>query len=431
MAVQYASGTIVQANYMGTTADGLSVIPGTFADGFQVADSPDTLIGGTTPGTGNVISYGPWTSAYTANYASNAPGDFVGGAVWAPPAIDILNISSTNMGSAGTVVEGNKLGTDVTGTVALGNPGFGIDLVDVAGITIGGTTAGAGNIIAANSQGGIGFLSGSSPGVGDLGSSNDLVEGNFIGVNFDSLGNPIAGLGNGGMAFAYPSEEAGIYMNDPADPNQTSSGNTIGGMAAGSGNVISGNLAPGVVLSGAGVTENVVAGNWIGTSAMGTVAVGNTGDGLYINQASANTIGGTAIGAANLISGNSNGVELDDASGNLVQGDMIGIDQTGEVALGNSGAGVLVDGGSSANTIGGAVGGSRNVISGNVVGVSITDAATNANLVAGNLIGTDVTGSNAIGNLTGGINIAGGSSTTIGGTTTLAQCDLRQRRRRH
>ena len=53
---------------------------------------------------------------------------------------------------------------------------------------------------------------------------------------------------------------------------------------------------------------------------------------------------------------------------------------------------MLVDAGSSSNTIGGPVGGARNLISGNAKGVVITGSATTNTTVAGNLIGTDLTG---------------------------------------
>ena len=109
-------------------------------------------------------------------------------------------------------------------------------------------------------------------------------------------------------------------------------------------------------------------------------------------MASHNTIGGTTPGSGNLISGNTNGVEIDGASGNLVQGNLIGTDTTGRLAMGNTGAGVLIENGSSSNTIGGPVGGARNVISGNAEGVAITGATTTGNVVAGNLIGTDING---------------------------------------
>ena len=75
-----------------------------------------------------------------------------------------------------------------------------------------------------------------------------------------------------------------------------------------------------------------------------------------------------------------------------MQGNLIGTDWTGTLPLGNTGAGVLVDAGSSSNTIGGPVGGARNVISGNAEGIEITGTTTTGTDIAGNLIGTDITG---------------------------------------
>ena len=75
-------------------------------------------------------------------------------------------------------------------------------------------------------------------------------------------------------------------------------------------------------------------------------------------MSSSMTIGGTTVGAGNLISGNdANGVEIDDSSAILVQGNLIGLDQTGTLAMGNAGAGVLIDTRSTSNTVGGLVAG--------------------------------------------------------------------------
>ncbi len=225
--------------------------------------------------------------------------------------------------------------------------------------------------------------------------NNELVESNYIGI--DSTGNHA--LGNGG---------AGIAIIDGA------TGNTIGGTAAGSGNVISGNAGDGI--DDIDANANLIAGNWIGTDAVGTAALANSGDGVFIDPSSSVTIGGTALGAGNLISGNAgNGIEINDASGTLVQGNLIGLDQTGTRALGNHGAGVLIDNGSTSNTIGAAgTGGGRNFISGNAEGILITGATTAFTDVAGNLIGTNVKGTAAVANLTGGVIITGGIGATIG-----------------
>ena len=76
---------------------------------------------------------------------------------------------------------------------------------------------------------------------------------------------------------------------------QEPSDNTIGGTTAGSGNVISGNGNDGIWLNGA--SDNVVDGNMIGTDSTGTQELGNTYSGVYIDaRAPNNTIGGTTAG---------------------------------------------------------------------------------------------------------------------------------------
>ncbi len=269
--VAYSNGTVVQGNDVGTTADGMAVLPGqlVFA-GIEVVDAPGTLIGGTAPGTGNLVSTGPSTSAYPTDQS-------IPGFPFPAAGIVIGAYQSTTRACAGTVVEGNLIGTNATGTLALGNPTYGIALGNVSDITIGGTTAAATNVIAGNSAGGIVIVGAADPAFGgpsntDYGSSDNLIEGNLIGINFDSHGNPIAGLGNGGTFIpnGYAANEAGIYIYDPADPNQTSTDNTIGGLAAGAGNIIANNVGPGVAVVGANAFDNPILGNSIyGNSGLG------------------------------------------------------------------------------------------------------------------------------------------------------------------
>ena len=136
---------------------------------------------------------------------------------------------------------------------------------------------------------------------------------------------------------------------------------------------------------------------------------------MFVSGSSAVTIGGTAAGAGNLISGNAaNGIEISDSTGTVIQGNLIGLDQTGTLALGNHGAGVWIGNGSVSNTIGSPVAGGRNFIAGNAEGVLITGSSTAGTDVAGNLIGTNYEGTAAVGNLTAGIVIAGGTGATIG-----------------
>src|SRR5262249_54025112 len=139
-------------------------------------------------------------------------------------------------------------------------------------------------------------------------------------------------------------------------------------------------------------------------------------------QGSGNTIGGSAAGAGNIISGNlAGGIRINGTSSNVVQGNFIGTDVTGTVALGNGGDGGLIANGATNNTIGGNVSGTRNIISGNSRdGIEITGSGTNNNWVAGNFIGTNAAGSAAILTFyTGGVHgvdIAAGAQGNIIGT---------------
>jgi hypothetical protein len=91
---------------------------------------------------------------------------------------------------------------------------------------------------------------------------------------------------------------------------------------------------------------NQITGNYIGTDVTGTVRLFNVGSGVYIVDAPNNTIGGTAAGARNILSGNGpvgngstgDGVTIQGAgaTGNVVQGNYIGTDVSGNAALGNA-----------------------------------------------------------------------------------------------
>ena len=168
-----------------------------------------------------------------------------------------------------------------------------------------------------------------------------------------------------------------------------------------------------------GSTGNTVAGNQV---------VGNKGDGLLITGGStSNTIGGTTLGARNVISGNTyNGVNLDGTgtANNVVEGNSIGIDASGRFAFGNGFDGVRIEAGAARNTVGGPDGLTRNVISGNVFdGVAIRDPGTSNNVVYGNYIGTDASGTSPMGNRYG-VAVYNGASNNVIGSPTYAALNL-------
>src|SRR4029453_6226206 len=65
--------------------------------------------------------------------------------------INPFTISAINVNTANNVIEGHFPGVDVSGSIARGNGGAGVSInANAANNRVGGTTAGSGNIIAAN-----------------------------------------------------------------------------------------------------------------------------------------------------------------------------------------------------------------------------------------------------------------------------------------
>jgi len=241
---------------------------------------------------------------------------------------------------------------------------------------IGGTNAGAGNVISGNLGNGI-LMRGSNV-------VNNTVLGNFIGTGATGMN-------------ALPNTVAGVTIDTG------SSSNLIGGTVAGARNVISGNILNydyGVIIAGPGTSGNLVEGNYIGLGSNGVTAVPNYFGMMCSGGATTNTFGGTVAGARNIISGNSSyGMMVKDSgtSGNVVEGNYVGLDANGVTAVPNY-FGVIVYNGATNNLIGGTSAGAANFVSGNYYGVYITDPGTSGNFVEGNFIGTDHTGTSGVGN---------------------------------
>jgi titin len=366
--LQAPGSDVIAGNYLGTDVTGTAA-SANGGNGVSIsAGSANNTIGGTAAGAGNLVA---------ANAGSGV---------------------SISGGSGGNLVQGNRIGTDVSGTQALANQN-GVALFSGAiGNTIGGTLPGARNVLSGNRGYGLDLIGSGTAGNG--------VRGNFIGT--DAAGT--AALPNG--------DRGVIIQNGAAD-------NTVGGAAGGAGNLISGNTGRGVDIFGGGTTGNQVLGNYIGTTVDGTAALPNSDDGVAIDfGATADIIGGTAGGAGNLISGNTNnGIEIfgNGAANNQVLGNLIGTDVTGTQALGNGRYGLAISDMAMNNTIGGTASGARNIISANnFCGIILATGAA-SNVVQGNYIGTDLTGTQALGNGSAGyvavaVVDAGTSNNLIGGT---------------
>lgn len=273
------------------------------------------------------------------------------------------------------VIQGNFLGIDAAGNARPNS--LGIQLFNSSNNTIGGTTAAARNVISGNGTNGV-----------ELGGSGNVIQGNFIGTNPAGT----TAIANG----------AGVFIS-----GTTSTNNLI------TGNLISGNTR-GVSIQAPG---NTVQGNLIGTDFSGQNRVPNV---FGIEANAANTlIGGLTVSARNVISGNEVGVSFG-GDGSKVQGNFIGTNITGTLALGNNSQGVVAN---SSGLIGGTVPEARNVISANggLGNVLLLSNASGGAIVQGNYIGTDVTGNRALSDSTPAGIAVGGLSSLIGGTTPGAQ----------
>jgi hypothetical protein len=489
------SNSTIQGNYIGIDATGsLAVSNG--GDGLELyGNSHDITIGGTNAGARNVVSGNGGNAIYLAtcsnivvqgNYlGTDASGSVAianaGSGLVATSGNQAITIGGTNSlalnlisgnrgdglnldGLSNSVVQGNFIGTDISGTLVVSNAGAGIDIYNSAqALMLGGTSSGSRNLLGGN--GSYGILA-QGPGAGNLsilgnfigldvtgshalpngtgiglfgdvrntviGGTNlaarnyisgnlysgiliggnvfgTLIEGNYVGVATNGL----ASLGNGGV---------GISLYGGAATN------SIGGTAPGAGNLVSANGNDGIQLSGLGTSYNLVQGNLVGTTRTGSNALGNAYSAVSLfGGPTFNTIGGTTAAARNILSAGTNGdgVYLSDpgTSNNVIQGNYIGTDISGTAPMGNHNVGVFVGNGATSNLFGGTVAGAGNVISANFNdGLQFYGPGTSYNLVQGNFVGTDKTGSHPLGNGSSAISIFSGALlNTVGGTTAAAR----------
>ncbi len=332
-----------------------TTIDGTTQPGFSSAPII-TLDGSSLTSTKNGLTISAGSSTVRGLIIINFPGD----------GLDILT-------NGGNMVAGNYIGTN--GTTAAPNATDGI-FINCGNNTIGGTTSSDRNVIAGN--GNYGILISGAPATGNV------VKGNYIGTN--AAGSAVLQNASSGIGVS------------------SGSNNTIGGSAAGAGNVIAGSKLDGVTISfGSG---NVVQGNIIGLDASGTVALANN-NGINITQSSNTPLANSVIG--NVISGNKqSGITTNNDSGDTIQGNFIGTNSAGTAAIGNGLNGLRL---LSKNTmVGGATANLANIIAGNKSdGVYLFG---NGNTVQGNFIGTNSSGT-SLGNTGNGILVSSGTANLI------------------
>lgn len=409
----------IQGNRIGTDSAGTNRVANR-SDGITCTDAPGNWIGGVNTGEGNVISGNAGCGVLLTGSGSRS-NTVVGNNIGTDRAgLRAISNSKSGVGIQGCIrnkvgsstggnlisgnaqsgvslyneltrlnwIQGNKIGTDATGLVALTN---GLDGVTIYGPSnsVGGVSAGMGNVISGNWQNGICII-----GTNAIG---NRVQGNTIGLGSDGA----AALGNG---------LAGVMLDN-------SSANEIGGTVPEARNFVSWNKRCGVYLAGMNARSNVVSGNYIGTDVSGTVAAGND-HGIGITNGSCNLIGGYIPADRNLISGNTNmGIYVlgSGAVSNVLAGNYIGTDVWGRTELANRQHGIYLS--APRTIVGGAEPGAGNLVSGNRnVGISVGDPVTVGTVIQGNWIGMQADGLSPLGNLWHNIEVMNqASQTTIGG----------------
>jgi len=408
----YISGNTVTANVAGI--EGVKLDAGA---------TGNTVINNTITGTGNSSTGILVNAASTGNIINgNKISNFqIGIQVQSSNNNSILNnyvYSNTQKGidvesSSNSIIQGNKVGLDQSGLVK-GNGFEGIYVYGGNNHTIGGCSAGQGNIVVANGSSAPNVSSddqGNGISVWNSGTTTSAsIQGNFVGT--------ITGAESYSGGVFLGNSMHGIYIRN-------TSGVAIGGTCP---NTVGNNgfgksIFPGsgiAIVGPSGVAEiannNIIKGNYVGTD--GTAAgskIGNKLDGIVLN---ANDFSGTGttqmsgnIIESNTVCNNWQGISIRwNADNNIIRKNYVGTNSSKATNLGNGQSGISLESFASGNTVGGPTAADGNRVSGN--GQSFKYNATNnpAPSGVGNGIGIWVVsndGSNGVNNNTVYNNIVG------------------------
>jgi parallel beta-helix repeat protein len=275
----------------GSTVRGLCIVR--FNDGISASELSNLTLGGNWLGldVDGIARGNRGSGVYITSFFSQGRNNLIGGTT--PAARNIISgngshgIYFSGDTTGNSLVQGNFIGTDPTGTLPRGNAFGGIYIFTGTNITIGGATAAARNVISASTAaGGCGIAVQAGP--------NNTIQGNYIGTDV-------------GGQYDLGNIDDGVYVTSAAGTKIL-------------GNLIVNNRANGICL--ASVTGTVMENNLIGTDATATRPLGNVLAGVTISG-STNRVGGTGAGQANTIFFNG-GAGVVVASGSPVQNEISG-----------------------------------------------------------------------------------------------------------
>ncbi len=414
-------GNTIIGNRFGTNVDGTAVLDGSAS--ILGEDSSNNFIGGTNSqernlfahairfsganGGGNIIQgnyFGTDVTGMTRLQAASvileSPNNTVGGSDFGAGNLLLGGVFITSDGNS---VQGNLIGTDVTGMNGL-DLGSGIKITDGSNNLIGGDSSAARNVIA-NVGDAIAIVASAD----EIADSNQIIN-NYIGVKI----NGAEALGNYG---------AGIVLETPPFTNAQITNTIIRNNIISNSGLGNAEFGDGIRIE-RGARYTVIQDNKIGTDQNGELDFGNRNAGIYLHDGKNSTI------VNNVVSGNREGIVLAlQSDNNTVQGNRIGVNANGSSALGNEDIGILIDF-SKNNLIGGTSPAQANIIGANgggsyfEAGIVLHDTQTQGNIIQGNYIGTNPNGANLANTLgilveKNGFNF-GPEGNFIGGTATGA-----------
>ena len=260
------------------------------------------------------------------------------------------------LGGNNNIVIGNLIGTDVSSSTSFPN-NVGLFVSEFCeSCVIGSSIPGEENVLSGNSYSNL-----------TTWGNHTIIQGNIFGLDIN------------GTTAVKPDTSSNILIESGA------CNTLVGGTEADERNIISGAFI-GVAFSDWPSYQNTVIGNYIGTDITGMKSIPNQ-DGIAIFTVSYSRIGGTEDGEANLISGNRNGISLNgwSASDNIILGNSLGYDATGEANLPN-GTGISIDTGQKHTIIGGYTSAEGNLLFSDEFALRITGKGIKHTYIAGNNI---------------------------------------------
>ena len=466
------SNNRVFGNIFGLAADGATAM-GNQSSNILIENASSNRIGGLTADSANVISAsindhgiqisGPASTRNLVAYnriGTNAAGDQARGNLWQGVAIN--DDASYNVIGPGNLISGNSgfgikiesgvphdnkilsnyIGVTASGDELLSNRDDGVHIHNSYGNEING------NVICGA---GIGSVGNNGIEIYGIDAHDNTISNNYIGTNASSganLGNGFNGVhiareahhntvgpyniicSNHGSGVLIDSEETATADNNQIFQNHIGTdlkgnanlGNGTHGIeirgnskatTVGPNNTISGNKYDGIHITNAGPTGTSIFQNIIGTDSLNSSGIGNGSMGILLQD----HVTLTTIGPGNVVSGNGMvGILVDNGSSeNTIKGNRVGTKIDGMSALGNKGIGVMIRN-SPNNLIGGTETEDRNLFSGNgMEGLVLVFAAASGNRVIGNYIGTKASGQELLLNGSGDFGINGAPNNVIGG----------------